>query len=78
MEIRCDPHGGTLERLRPMLPLDWEYVTSGYWEQGPYHSGHIEYRLCGTAPGQWMLESIERNAELDSVTEEDVEAGRLN
>ena len=78
MEIQCDPDEGTLEHFRPTQPMDWQYVTSGYWEQGPYHSGHIEYRLAQNGPSQWMLERIERNAELDSVTEEDVEAGRLN
>lgn len=78
MEIQCDPNEGTLERSRPAEPLEWQYVTSGYWRQGANHSGHIEYQLCQSAPGQWMLESIERNTGLDGVTEEEVEEGSLN
>lgn len=29
-------------------------------------------------PGEWMLDALDRYADLDGVTEEDVESGRLN
>ncbi|MEA1071771.1 hypothetical protein [Sphingomonas sp. LY160] len=78
MDISCDPHQGSLEALRPTHQVAWESVASGLWSEGRHHGGHIEYRLAQSAPRQWMLESIERNAALDSVTQEDVDEGRLN
>ncbi len=53
-------------------------MASGYWSEDLYHSGHIAYYFAKTAPGQWMLDSVERNAVLDDVTEEDVKNGALN
>lgn len=78
MRIQCDPYGGSLEIFRPDDAVEWHHVGSGSWREGAYHSGHVEYRLCVSSPGVWLLESIERNEVLDGVTEEDVFEGRLN
>ena len=67
-----------LEGKRPNQPVDWQLVASGVWSEDRYHSGHIAYFIANTGPGEWVMESVERNAELDDVTEEDVEEGRLN
>lgn len=61
-----------------MQPLDWQTVACGSWREDTSHNGHVEYRIAQSAVDQWMLESVERNADLDGVTEEDVEAGKLN
>ncbi len=34
--------------------------------------------LANTSKGVWVLRCTDRNAELDSVTQEDIDAGRLN
>ena len=78
MEILCNLDQGSLEHLSPEQPVDWTTIASGYWSEDIYHSGHIEYRVAQAKPDQWILESVERNAALDDVTEEDVEAGLLN
>ncbi len=57
---------------------DWVLVVSGYWGQDMYHSGHVAYYMRETVPGTWVLQAVQRNTELDGVTEEDVEEGRLN
>ena len=44
----------------------------------PYHSGHIAYYVRRIAGGVWLMKSVERNADLDDVTEEDIEEGALN
>ena len=67
-----------LDGKRPKQPVDWQLVASGVWSEDRYHSGHIAYFIANTGPGEWVMESVERNAELDDVTEEDVEEGRLN
>jgi hypothetical protein len=56
----------------------WELAIDGFWSESPYHSGHVAYYLLRHASGAWLLKSSERNAELDDVTEEDVESGALN
>ena len=55
-----------------------DLVISGYWGQDMYHSGHVAYYMRETVPGTWVLQAFQRNTELDGVTEEDVEEGRLN
>src|SRR5262245_24893992 len=68
-----------LEKYRPRARrVRWDLVASGYWSEDMYHSGHIAYFLARLGPGRWVLDAVERNTELDSVTEEDVEEGRLN
>ena len=68
-----------LERYRPTTDSqDWSLVASGFWSEDVYHSGHIAYFITRAKEGVWVLDGIERNAELDDVTEEDVEEGRLN
>lgn len=68
-----------LESYRPADGLhNWELVISGYWSEGTFHSGYIAYFIQQTSPGTWVMNTIERNAVLDDVTEEDVEEGRLN
>jgi hypothetical protein len=76
--VHCDLDGG-LEARRPADPSSgWLLVTSGFWSVTSYHSGHIAYYLASAGSGSWVLDGVERNAELDDVTDEDVEAGRLN
>jgi len=68
-----------LEIYRPTTDShDWELVASGFWSEDMYHSGHIAYFIKKSKDRTWVLDGIERNAELDRVTEEDVEEGRLN
>lgn len=43
-----------------------------------YHSGHVAYYMRETVPGTWVLQAVQRNTELDGVSEEDVEEGMLN
>ena len=56
----------------------WQLVASGFWYEDTYHSGHIAYFLAKTGPQEWTMESVERNALLDGITQEDVDEGRLN
>jgi hypothetical protein len=56
----------------------WELAISGRWSESPYHSGHIAYYVRRIAGGVWLMKSVERNADLDDVTEEDIEEGALN
>jgi hypothetical protein len=68
-----------LEKYRPTTDEgSWELVIAGYWSQSPYHSGHIAYFVQKTSPSTWVLNGVERSAELDDVTENDIEEGRLN
>ena len=72
-----DSHDG-LEQYRPSNDSqNWELVVSGFWSQTMYNSGHIAYYIT-KENDLWLLEGVERNAELDGITEEDVEAGNLN
>jgi len=63
---------------RPSGSVEWKLVVSGGWSDDRYHSGHIAYYLAKSGDNTWVLESVARNTELDDVTEEDVEQGRLN
>jgi len=68
-----------LEEHRPTdASEEWELVASGFWSEDMYHSGHIAYYIRSPEPGTWVLDSVSRNAELDGVTQEDVEEGNLN
>jgi hypothetical protein len=40
--------------------------------------GHIAYYVRRIAGGVWLMKSVERNADLDDITEEDIEEGALN
>lgn len=76
---RIELSGDQLEVYRPVDPGSrWELVISGHWSESPFHSGHIAYYVHKASPGTWVLNAIERNADLDDVTEEDVRKGRLN
>jgi hypothetical protein len=69
----------TLEQYRTsIVPGSMETITSGYWDESPYHSGYIAYEFGRLADGGWVLDAVSRNAMLDHLTEEDVEEGRLN
>jgi hypothetical protein len=59
-------------------PDQWRFVLSGTWYGGYSNSGHIAYNVQRTPSGNWLMQAVERNAELDFVTEEDVAAGALN
>ena len=74
----ADTLNASLEGGRPKESVNWQLVASGVWSEDRYHSGHIAYFIANTGPGKWVMESVERNAELDDVTDEDVEEGRLN
>jgi hypothetical protein len=68
-----------LESYRPPEGFnEWDLVVSGFWSASPYHSGHIAYFIANPEPGLWTLDGVERHAELDGVTEEDVKEGYLN
>jgi len=56
----------------------WELAASGRWEESPYHSGYIAYYVAALGDGRWLMQSVQRNGELDDVTQEDVDEGRLN
>src|SRR6516162_6647773 len=56
----------------------WDLVKPGFWAEDRYHSGYIAYYLARIGTGNWVMNAVERNTELDGVTEEDVEGGRLN
>ena len=68
----------SLESRRPTETVDWQLVASGAWSEDRYHTGHIAYFIANIGAGEWLLESVERSTELDGVTDEDVEEGRLN
>lgn len=82
MKILTNLEGGDDECLESYRPKDsnqrWEMVTAGFWSQTQFNSGYISYYLTRDSKGTWIMESVERDAELDGVTEEDVKAGRLN
>ena len=61
-----------------MSGTGWELAISGRWSESPYHSGHIAYYVRRIKGGVWLMKSVERNADLDDVTEEDIEEGALN
>jgi hypothetical protein len=67
-----------LEKYRPDKDVEWKVIISGGWSQDCYHSGHIAYYMAKVGENAWVMDSVARNAELDGVTEEDVEQGRLN
>ena len=56
----------------------WELAISGRWSESAYHSGYIAYYVRRIVGGVWLMKSVERNADLDGVTEEDIEEGALN
>jgi len=71
----CD----VLEKYRPTADSqDWDLVASGFWSEDMYHSGHIAYFITRAKDRVWVLDGVERNAELDGITEEDIDEGRLN
>ena len=79
MKITIDSkESGSLEKRRPAGKVKWQFVVKVDWSQSPYHSGHIAYYIAKTSPTEWMLDSVQRNACLDHVTQEDVDEGALN
>jgi hypothetical protein len=73
-----DPLERSLEPMRPAGRVEWELVIGGRWDEDPFHGGHVEYYLAQVSPGHWLLDCVERNADLDDVTQDDVDDGRLN
>jgi len=68
-----------MKRYDPSLTRrGWELALAGYWRQTIHHSGYIEYYVRRHSARVWVLKSVERNRDLDGVTEEDVERGALN
>ncbi|MEE4382800.1 MAG: hypothetical protein V2J02_12445 [Pseudomonadales bacterium] len=57
---------------------DWQLVIDGFWNQTPYHSGHVSYFLQKRRDGIWVMDQVQRPAVLDGVTQEDVDEGLLN
>ena len=79
MKITVDSkESGSLEKRRPAGKVKWQLVVKVDWSESPYHSGHIAYYIAKTSPTEWMLDSVQRNACLDHVTQEDVDEGALN
>lgn len=79
MKITIDSkESGSLEKRRPAGKVKWQLVVEVDWSESPYHSGHIAYYIAKTSPTEWMLDSVQRNACLDHVTQEDVDEGALN
>ena len=72
--------GGTggLQVAVPTDELTWELATGGRWEEDMYHSGYINYYVASLGGGRWLMRSVQRNGELDHVTQEDVDEGHLN
>ena len=78
MNIRTNS-GEELEQYRPAeADVNWQLVIAGRWEEDRYHSGYIWYFVANIGPGIWILDGVERNDNLDAITEEDVKNGRLN
>lgn len=68
-----------LEPHRPAsAEIKWTLVISGGWSEDAYHSGHVAYFLAKTENDVWVLDAVARNTELDGLTQEDVDEGRLN
>lgn len=67
-----------LEARQGPLPSDWHLVIAGHWEQGPYHSGYVEYHLARLGPSDWLMQCVHRPGMLDGVTEDDVDEGLLD
>jgi hypothetical protein len=65
-------------QLNVLQTPNWQLVASGFWYEDTYHSGHIAYFLAKTGPSEWTMESVERSAILDGVTQDDVDEGLLN
>jgi hypothetical protein len=74
----ADGLGHRLHERRPVQNVPWQLIASGIWEEDMHHTGHIAYYLASPRAGVWVVEGVERNADLDGVTEEDVEEGCLN
>jgi hypothetical protein len=71
-------HPEDLEDKRPDHPVTWELAASGFWEEGRYHSGHIAYFIANIGPGEWLMDGVERDDDLDDMPEDDVEDEPLN
>ena len=68
-----------LEDYRPEDDsASWELVISGFWAEDMYHSGYIAYYIAKLSSDCWVMDSLSRNAELDGVTQDDVDQERLN
>lgn len=57
---------------------DAELVIGGSWSEDSFHEGYSTYLIHRSPSGTWVLVREDRNACLDSVTEEDIEEGHLN
>lgn len=55
----------------------WHLAIGGFWSQGPYNSGYVDYYVRRRRNGDWLLKSVERHGCLDGVTQRDVHNGRL-
>lgn len=78
MPIHIETDAEGLVRMRPSPEPDWQIVLSGRWFEGLYHSGHVSYYVASVGLGEWVLDCVSRNTDLDDVTQEDVDDGRLN
>lgn len=78
IEVRGNRKTDALESHRPAGEVDWHVVISGKWEQDTYHSGWAQYSVAKTGPGKWVINCMEWNGCLDSLTQEDVDEGNRN
>lgn len=67
-----------LEAHRPAEPADWHLLIQGRWEQTVHHYGWAGYECANAGPGKWVLNCFQWEGSLDSLTQEDVDAGNLN
>lgn len=66
-----------LEKHRPADDVEWHHLTQGRWEQTPYHYGWAGYEFAKAGPGKWVMNCFQWDGCLDSLTQEDVDAGDL-
>ena len=80
MNIRLFPELVMMGSIGLIFGIEMAHSSSSLirWSESPYHSGHIAYYVRRIAGGVWLMKSVERNADLDDVTEEDIEEGALN
>ena len=78
IEVRGGRADDILEIHRPSDEPDWHVVIGGKWEQDTYHSGWAQYSVAKAGAAMWVMNCMEWNGCLDSLTQEDVDEGNLN
>lgn len=55
----------------------WRLFIEGYWGEGEYHMGFIEYSVARCADGMWLMNACSRYECLDNVTQTEVDENQL-